>query len=421
MLNFLIPLIALILTNPITAYDYNPDDKLNQLAMTMAILKQSYISDMDNDVIAEKAIRGLLNELDPHSGYLDMNELDALEDTTNGKVTGIGVEVTMENGLLKIIAPLENSPADLAGLKNGDYITHVDGSLVLEIGIAEAVTRIKGKSGTKVKITVARPGVKKPLHFHIKRKAVSAPSVKAEMITDTIGYVKIGYFGLPTKDETEKAVKRLMRENSNITGMVIDLRNNPGGVLSSAVEITDLFLDNRKIGYDKVITVAKERNMSVTQSYESKSLDITDDLPLAVVINSGSASASEIMAAALKDHKRAIIVGETSFGKGSIQSVMPLSNETAIKITTGLYYSPAGNVVQKKGVSPNVYAESLQPSDKNLLDFRESEYLNSITSSSSKLEDSTSNVQMKIVHKFGFEVYQAMQTLLQNQRQPKCQ
>ncbi len=189
-LKFLIPLAALILTSPITAYDYNPDNKLNQLAMTMAILKHNYISDMDNNVIAEKAIRGLLNQLDPHSDYLDMKQLDALEDTTNGKVSGIGVEVTLENGLLKIIAPLDNSPADIAGLKNGDYITHVDDSLVLEIGIAEAVNRIKGKAGTKVKITVARPGVKKPLYFNIKRKEVSAPSVKAEMITDTIGYIK---------------------------------------------------------------------------------------------------------------------------------------------------------------------------------------------------------------------------------------
>ena len=178
---------------------------------------------------------------------------------------------------------------------------------------------------------------------------------------------------------------------------------------------------NNKIGYDKVITVAKERNMNITQSFQSKNGDITDNLPLAVVINSGSASASEIMAAALKDHKRAIIVGETSFGKGSIQSVMPLSDETAIKITTGLYYTPAGSVVQKKGVSPNVYAESLQPSDKNLLDFRESDYLNSIKSSKSKSSNSTSNVEMKIVHKFGFEIYQAMQTLLNNQRQAKCQ
>ena len=416
MLKLLIPLTFMILTSTATAYDYNPDDKLNQLAMTMAILKQNYISDMDNDVIAEKAIRGLLNQLDPHSDYLDMNQLDALEDTTSGKVTGIGVEVTMENGLLKIIAPLDNSPAEIAGLKPGDYITHVDDTLVLEIGIAESVSRIKGKVGTKVKITVARPGIQKPLHFNIKRKSVSAPSVRAEMITDTIGYIKIGYFGLPTKHETETAVNQLMRENQNIKGLVIDLRNNPGGVLDSAVEITDLFLDHNTIGYDKVITLAKERNMNITQSYQSKNADITGNLPLAVVINSGSASASEIMAAALKDHKRAVIVGETSFGKGSIQSVMPLSDDTAIKITTGLYYTPAGSVVQKKGVTPNVYVESLQPSDKTLLDFRETDYLNSIQSPRSKSSDSTSNAEMNIIHKFGFEIYQAMQTLLQGQR-----
>ena len=402
------------------AYDYNPDNKINQLAMTMALLKHNYIADMEEDAIAEKAIKGLLNQLDPHSDYLNVQEFSSLEDTTNGKVTGIGVEVTVEHGLLKIIAPLDGSPAAKAGIQNGDFITHVNGSLVIDIGISEAVSRIKGKPGTTVNITVARPGSDKPLNLKINRKEISAPSVTADMLSESIGYVKISYFGLPTRNETKEAVRKLMRKNPNITGLVIDLRNNPGGVLSSAVEITDLFLDKDKIGYEKIITVAKERNMKITESYESKTNDITNNLPLAVVINSGSASASEIMAAALKDHKRALIVGETSFGKGSIQTVMPLSDKTAIKITTGLYYSPAGNVVQKRGVSPNIYAEALEPVDKNLLDFRESEYLNSIMPENSKSQVKPSKKEMSVIKKYGFEVYQAAQSLLQNQRLAKC-
>lgn len=409
------------MVSTVFSIEYNPDDKINQLAMTMAILKHSYITDLHQDVIAEKAIKGLLNELDPHSDYLDINKLSDLEDTTAGKVVGIGVEVTSEHGLLKIIAPLSGSPAEVAGIQNGDYITHVNDQLVIDIGIAEAISRIKGQPGTTVKITVARTGNKTPLVFNIVRKEITAPSVKSSMLTDSIGYVKISYFGIPTKEETENSIKSLMRKNPNISGIVIDLRNNPGGILDAAVEITDLFLDKDTIGYDRLITIAKERDLKVTQAYRAQTKDITNNLPLAIVINSGSASASEIMASALKDHKRAVIVGETSFGKGSIQSVLPLSDHSAIKITTGLYYSPSGHIVQKNGVLPDVYSEPLIPAGKDPLDFRESEYLNSITSSRSKQGDhNTSHLQMSIVRQYGFEVYQAIQTLQNQSQEIKC-
>ena len=207
-----------------------------------------------------------------------------------------------------------------------------------------------------------------------------------------------------------------------MTGMVIDLRNNPGGLLDAAVEVTDLFLDHKQIGYDKTITTAKERNLKVMQDYKSQTGDMTDNMPLAVVINSGSASGSEIMAAALKDHKRATIVGETSFGKGSIQTVMPLSDETAIKITTGLYYSPAGRVVQSNGVSPDVEAPDLVASDASLLDIREHDYLNAITTDHKRKQDNRSDVshEAEIISNFGFEVYQAYQTLLNKQRLLQC-
>ncbi len=401
---------------------YDPSDKINQLALTMAIVKHTYINKLSDSTIAEKAIRGLLSELDPHSSYLDINEFSMLKDSTAGQVTGIGVEVTIDRGMIKVIAPLEHSPAKKAGIKNGDYITHINGELVLDIGFNEAISRIKGESGTQVNLTVVRPGDTKPRQIIVVRELIKAPSIETDMIGEHIGYFKISYFGTSSAEEARTKLRRLIKSHPKMTGMVIDLRNNPGGLLDSAIEVTDLFLDHKRIGYDRTITTAKERNLKVMQDYKSQTGDMTDNLPLAVVINSGSASGAEIMAAALKDHKRATIVGETSFGKGSIQTVMPLSDETAIKITTGLYYSPAGRVVQTHGVTPDVEAPDLVASDASLLDIREHDYLNAITSDHKRQQNNGANTSQdaKIISNFGFEVYQAYQTLRQKQRLLQC-
>ena len=410
--------------NPVFAQNnvYDSSNKINQLALTMAIVKHTYINSLSDNTIAEKAIRGLLSELDPHSSYLDINEFSMLKDSTAGQVIGIGVEVTIDRGMIKVIAPLDHSPAKKAGIKNGDYITHINGDLVLDIGFNEAISRIKGESGTQVNLTIVRPGDTKPRQVVVVRELIKAPSIETDMIGDHIGYFKISYFGTSSADEARTKLRRLVKSHPKMTGMVIDLRNNPGGLLDAAVEVTDLFLDHKQIGYDKTITTAKERNLKVMQDYKSQTGDMTDNMPLAVVINSGSASGAEIMAAALKDHKRATIVGETSFGKGSIQTVMPLSDETAIKITTGLYYTPAGRVVQSNGVSPDVEAPDLVASDASLLDIREHDYLNAITSDHKRKQDKRSNAshEAEIISNFGFEVYQAYQTLLNKQRLLQC-
>lgn len=402
------------------AVEYDPSNKINQLALTMALLKHNYISNMDDNVIAEKAIRGLLNQLDPHSDYLDINELASLEDTTSGKVTGIGVEVTIEHGHIKVIAPVDNSPAKRAGIKNGDFITHVNDTLVVDVGFLEAISKIKGPSGTPVKITILRPGEKQPLHFTIVREEIKAASVTAEMIDAQTGYLRIGYFGDRTPKETRSALNKLIKKNRKMSGLVIDLRNNPGGVLQSAVEVTDLFLDKESIGHNKIITTAKERGDKITQSYTSQTGDMTDNLPIAITINSGSASGAEIMAGALKDHNRATLIGEPSFGKGSIQTVMPLSESTAIKITTGLYYTPAGHVVQKKGIEPDISSPNLAPAQSSALDIRESDYFTS--TASPKTQSATKrDADKKIIQKYGIEVYQAMQSLSKQQREATCQ
>ena len=399
---------------------YDPSKKINQLALTMALVKQNYINPIDDDSIAEKAIKGLLSELDPHSAYLDVNDYSMLQDSTAGQVTGIGVEVTIDNGLIKVIAPLDNSPAKRAGIRNGDFITHINGTLVVDIGFTEAISRIKGKSGTQVELTIVTPGNSAPRTVTVTRELIKAPSTESAMLTPSIGYLKISYFGTPTASEAKSAVRQLLKKNPKISGLVIDLRNNPGGILESAVEITDLFLDKNKIGYGRTITTAKERNNKVMQNFRSETTDITNSLPLAVVINSGSASGSEIMAAALKDHKRAVIVGEPSFGKGSIQTLMPLSDDTAIKITTGFYYSPAGHVVQKNGVQPDVTAPEMVLAKSSPLEIREDDYLNAIPDYKKPSNQTSSSLESDIVKKYGFEVYQAINTLQSQQRKLQC-
>lgn len=417
-------LTLLTVLNPLLHADsYDPSNKINQLALTMALLKQNYIDQMSDNIIAEKAIRGLLNELDPHSDYLDVEELISLEESATGQLTGIGVEVTIDNGLIKVVTPLDDSPADRSGLRSGDVITHVDDSVVIDIGFSEAVSKIKGEVGTSVTLTVVRPGVDRPMNFTIVREEIKAPSVKSSMIAEDIGYIRISHFGLRTPSETRQALKQLMQNHKAMNGLVIDLRNNPGGVLDSAIEITDIFLDQQRIALDGNIAIAKERNQKIMQTYKSRTRDYSRGLPIVVLINAGSASGSEIMAGALQDHKRATLIGEKTFGKGSIQTVLPLSETTAIKITTGLYYTPAGHVVQKQGIQPDIISPSLVSEEKNRFsNMRESDYSNSLNAKkvgSKKNQPIGSMVEMEIVENYGFPAYQAVQTL-RNQKSRQC-
>ena len=401
--------------------NYDPSNKINQLALTMALLKKNYIDNMSDNDIAEKAIRGLLNQLDPHSDYLDINDFSTLNDATNAQVTGIGVEVTIEDGILKVVAPLDNSPAALAGIKNGDLITHVNGAVVFDIGFNEAISQIKGKEGSNVKITIVRPGQNKPITFSITRKQIKAPTVRSEMLSDDIAYLRISYFGMPTASEVEKQVASLMKDK-NLNGLIIDLRNNPGGVLESAIEVSDLFLDKDSMRYQGTIASAKERNQNTTQEFKAKTKDMTNALPVVIIINSGSASGAEIMAGAFKDHKRATIIGEKSFGKGSIQTVLPLSETSAIKITTGLYYTPSGKVVQQSGIDPDIISPKLVAAEPNLTaKIRESDYLKSIGSTQDKSKNSSSSKDSALIENYGIEIYQAMQILADTKKGLTCQ
>jgi carboxyl-terminal processing protease len=401
-------------------------DKLAELATVMNYVKSSYIESLDDSVIADKAIKGLLSQLDPHSDYLDTSSYKTLKEDTDGSFVGIGMEVTLDKGFLKVISPIDGSPAQKAGLEPGDYITHVDDVLVTDLSYADAIARIKGKKGTQVKLTLARKNQPDPIVVSITRDTIDLVVVKSKMLTSDIGYLKIATFTASLEQEIIKATAALKKQaNPSLRGFVVDLRNNPGGLLSSGVEATNLFLNADKLTDDKLIVRAKERNQRDDLRYTANGPDILNNIPMVVLINHGSASSSEIFALALQDYQRAIIMGEQSFGKGSIQSVIPVGDSNAIKITTGLYYSPKGRVIQGHGVKPDVEVPAVSiKKQSDAFSISESSYPNALqlpkksAPSSQKrdprYDDFLENLQ--VLHDSDFQVYQAV-LMLESLRQ----
>lgn len=402
------------------------NDKLAELATVMNYVKSSYIESLDDSTIADKAIKGLLSQLDPHSDYLDNRSYRALKEDTDGSFVGIGMEVTVEKGFLKVISPIDGSPAQKAGLEPGDYITHIDNVVVTDLSYADAVERIKGKKGTKVTLTLARKNHPDPIVVSIIRDTIDLRAVKSKMLTSDIGYLKIATFTAPLEKDIIQAVEALKKEaKPSLRGFVVDLRNNPGGLLSSGVEATNLFLDADTLPGDKLIVRAKERNQRQDLRYQAKGPDILSHIPLVVLINHGSASSSEIFALALQDYQRAIVMGEQSFGKGSIQSVIPVGDNNAIKITTGLYYSPKGRVIQGHGVKPDVEVPALSlQQHTDAFAVSESSYANALqppqqsaqnpAKRDSRYDDFLENLQ--VLHDGDFQVYQAV-LMLESLRQ----
>ena len=392
----------------------------------MNYVKSSYIESLDDGVIADKAIKGLLSQLDPHSDYLDTSSYKALKEDTDGSFVGIGMEVALDKGFLKIISPIDGSPAQKAGLEPGDYITHVDGVVVTDLSYADAIARIKGKKGTKVTLTLARKNQPDPVVVSITRDTIDMVVVKSKMLTSDIGYLKISTFTASLEQDITEAVAALKKQaKPTLRGFVVDLRNNPGGLLSSGVEATNLFLNADNLPGDKLIVRAKERNQRDDLRYKASGPDILTNTPMVVLINHGSASSSEIFALALQDYQRAIIMGEQSFGKGSIQSVIPVGDNSAIKITTGLYYSPKGRVIQGHGVKPDVEVPTVsikQQSD--AFSISESSYPNALQLPKKNLpsaqkrdaryDDFLENLQ--VLHDSDFQVYQAV-LMLESLRQ----
>ena len=345
-----------------------PVEELRTFSDVFGRIKNDYVVDVDDKELIENAIRGMLSGLDPHSAYLDAEQFTELQVGTTGQFGGLGIEVGMENGFVKVIAPIDDTPAQRAGVEAGDLVIRLDDTPVKGMTLNEAVKIMRGKPGSDIELTIVREGVDQPLKINITRDIIKVKSVRARMLEPGYGYLRISQFQSKTAENMVDAIDKLKKENKGaLDGLVLDLRNNPGGVLNGAVAVSDAFLKKGMIVYTEGRIADSRLRFNATPD------DVIDGAPLVVLVNQGSASASEIVAGALQDHKRAIIVGVKTFGKGSVQTILPLSSESALKLTTARYFTPSGNSIQAEGITPDIELESVKVAsvDRNIEPLKE--------------------------------------------------
>ncbi|WP_415286288.1 S41 family peptidase [Candidatus Pelagibacter sp. Uisw_104] len=321
--------------------------KIDLFGEVLEKISKEYVDEVDQSKSMDSAINGLLQSLDPYSAYMTPESFEGMQTETSGEFGGLGIEVGMEVGVVKVISPIDNTPASKAGLKAGDYIVKINNTQVQGKSLMEAVDLMRGPVGSSIEITVRRRGVKKALVFNITREVIQVQSVKSELIDNNIGYIRLTSFNENSSKQIKEKINKL-NKNKDLKGYILDLRNNPGGLLSQAIKISDLFLENGEI------VSTRSRQASENRKWFAKKGDLTNGKTLIILINYGSASASEIVAGALKDHKRAIILGENSYGKGSVQSIIPLKNRGAIRLTIAKYYLPSGKSISEVGVTPDI-------------------------------------------------------------------
>lgn len=332
-----------------------PYGQLQKFSEVYATIKDKYVEEVPDKKLMEGAINGMLQKLDPHSAYLSRDMLREMQVETEGKFGGLGIEVTTEDGFIKVVSPIEGTPADKAGLEAGDLIVRIDDRPTKDLSLMEAVKIMRGEPGTQIELTIVREGFEKPRKFQITRDIIRIESVKSRMLTGGIGYLRIIQFQQDTGAKARDAVNRLRRESENgLEGLVIDLRNNPGGVLSAAVETADAFVTQGKI----VFTEGRVESSQMT--LRANADDVLDGAPIVTLVNSGSASASEIVAGALQDHERGIVMGVPTFGKGSVQSIMELEGGAGLKLTTARYFTPKGRSIQAEGIQPDILVRPLE-------------------------------------------------------------
>ena len=341
--------------------------KIDLFSEVLDKINKEYVEEVDQSEIMDSAINGVLQSLDPYSSYMSPEMLKEMQTETSGKFGGLGIEVGMEAGVVKVISPLDNTPASRAGVKAGDYIVKINDTQVQGKTLTQAVELMRGPVGTDIEITVRRRGVRKALTFLITREIIQVQSVKSKIIDDSIGYIRLTSFNENTGDQIKKIIKNY-KKKGKIKSYILDLRNNPGGLLSQAIRISDFFLENGEI------VSTKSRKESENRKWFAKKGDLINGETLVVLINYGSASASEIVAGALQDHKRAILVGESTYGKGSVQSIIPLQNKGAIRITVSKYYLPSGESISEVGVTPDIEIE--EDSDEFRIDSKTDNQLN---------------------------------------------
>ncbi len=385
-------------------------------------IKQAYVEPVEDKTLLENAIRGMLSELDPHSAYLKPQDYESLKVSTTGEFGGLGIVVGMEEGYVKVISPIDDTPADKAGVKAGDLIVKLDDKNVNGMTLNEAVDLMRGKPKTSILLTIVREGVNKPIEIRVTRDIIKVESVKQRTLEEGYGYLRVSNFQMQTGSDLKTAYKTLLKDNNgSLNGLVLDLRNNPGGVLDASVEVSDLFLNG-----GNVVSI-KGRDAQSEKHFKAGKGDATNGVPLVVLVNGGSASASEIVAGALQDHKRAIIMGTTTFGKGSVQTVLGINKDHALKLTTARYYTPSGRSIQAEGIKPDIMVEmgrltTLRAGDdyfkeadldKHLLGDEEQKNKNSTTEKLKESFKAKKEEPEKPLAETDFQLYQAL-TLLKS-------
>jgi len=330
-----------------------PINELRTFADVFDRIKQAYVEEVDDKTLLEAAIQGMLTSLDPHSAYLQPEAYQDLQINTSGEFGGLGIEVGLEDGFVKVITPIDDTPAQKAGVLPGDLIIKLDSTPVKGLSLSDAVKLMRGKPGSDIVLTIIRKGSEKPIEITVTRAVIAVQSVKGRLLDPNYGYVRLSQFQINTGTDMNRMLDRLKKENKgDLKGLVLDLRNNPGGVLQAAVDVCDTFLDSGLVVY------TKGRLADSDMKFQASPGDKLNGIPIAVLVNGGSASASEIVAGALQDHSRAVIMGTTTFGKGSVQTVLPLHNNRALKLTTARYYTPSGRSIQAQGIAPDIEVEN---------------------------------------------------------------
>lgn len=397
-----------------------PLEDVQRFSNALSEIKRYYVKPVSDKELFDNAIRGMLSGLDPHSSYLNEDEYKELQTSTDGKFGGLGIEVTMEEGIIKVVTPLVDTPAYAAGIKPGDFIVKLGKTAVQGLSLKDAVNMMRGEPGSKIELTILRKGQTKPLTFVLTREQIKIKSVKSELLDHKYGYVRLSQFQAQTFTEMMAAIDSLVKkaDGNKLKGMILDLRNNPGGLLDSAIQVSDAFLDQSNQGKEEMIVFTQGRLPGSKFAAMAHPGDVIHHAPMIVLINNGSASAAEIVAGALKDNARAIILGTRSFGKGSVQTVLPLDNSRAIKLTTALYYTPSGTSIQAKGISPDIVVDAINiPKNSspknNFLDLAESDLsghlLNTNSAENNKVKEVANNDE-KLLHE-DYQLYAALTIL----------
>lgn len=387
-----------------------PLTELRTFTEVFDIIKKAYVEDTDDRDLLENAIQGMLTALDPHSAYLKPEAFEDLQVNTSGEFGGLGIEVGMEDGFVKVITPIDDTPADQAGVEAGDLIIKLDSKPVKGLSLGEAVKLMRGKPGSDIILTIVREGVDRTLEITVTRAVIKTRSVRNRLLAPNYGYIRVSQFQVPTGSNVRKALEDLITENKNtaLNGLVLDLRNNPGGVLQASAEVSDVFLDGGLVVYTKGKLVDSEMKLRATPG------DALNGSPIVVLVNGGSASASEIVAGALQDHKRAVIMGTQSFGKGSVQTVRPLPNNRAIKLTTARYYTPNGRSIQAQGITPDIVVENAKITKVNGYDYvKEADlngHLENPREGNSKTVKGSANAK-KTLQERDYQLYEALNLL----------